>query len=133
MKRYMLDTNTVSHMLRGHPAVIGHIQDKPMNALCISVITEGELLFGLAKRPAAMPLRHSVDEFLKRVDILPWDSKTAFRYGTLRAAMESQGQVISALDLLIASHALCADAVLVTNDRAFGKVPDLALEDWTGR
>ncbi len=133
MKRYMLDTNIVSHLLRGHPAVTGHIQGTPMNALCISVITEGELLFGLAKRPAAKRLHHSVDEFLKRVDILPWDSKAAFRYVTLRAAMGSQGQVISALDLLIASHALCADTVLVTNDRAFGKVPDLALEDWTGR
>jgi len=30
--------------------------DVPMDALCISAITEGELLFGLAKRPGAKQL-----------------------------------------------------------------------------
>jgi hypothetical protein len=28
-------------------------------------------------------------------------------------------------------HALYVDAVLVTNDRAFGMVADLQIEDWT--
>lgn len=35
------------------------------------------------------------------------------------------------MDLLIGSHALCVDAVLVTNDRAFGQLSGLTIEDWT--
>jgi tRNA(fMet)-specific endonuclease VapC len=63
--------------------------------------------------------------------VLPWDRAIAERYGTVRADMERQGKILAALDLLIATHALGVGAVLVTNDRAFGQVTDLHVEDWT--
>ena len=56
MKHYLLDTNTVSHLIKGHPAVARRMVAVPMSSLCISAITEGELLFGLAKRPDAKRL-----------------------------------------------------------------------------
>jgi tRNA(fMet)-specific endonuclease VapC len=127
----MLDTNTVSHLLREHPVVTKRIVAVPMASLCISAITEGELLFGLAKRPAAKRLHVAVREFLRRVDVLPWDSSTAEHYGIVRADMERRGRILASLDLLIATHALSVDAVLVTNDRAFSQMADLKVEDWT--
>lgn len=130
MKLYMLDTNTVSHLIKGHQAVAGRITGVPMTSLCISAITEGELLFGLAKRPDAKQLHHIVREFLKRVDTLPWNSDTAEHYGSIRADMTRQGKVLSSLDLLIATHALSVNAVLVTNDKAFSQVAKLHVEDW---
>ena len=72
MTRYMLDTNTVSHLLKKHPAVARRVVAVPITALCISVITQGELLFGLARRPDAVALHDVVREFLRRVDVLPW-------------------------------------------------------------
>lgn len=131
MKRYMLDTNTVSHLIKEYPGVTRRVVATPMAALCISAITEGELLFGLAKRPDAKRLRLAVQEFLRRVDVLPWDSAIAEHYGTLRADMARRGKILAPLDLLIATHALGAGAVLVTNDRAFGQVTSLHVEDWT--
>jgi len=131
MRRYMLDTNTVSHLLKEHSSVVRKVVATPMAALCISAITEGELLFGLAKRPDAKRLHRAVSEFLRRVDVLPWDSTVAEHYGTIRAGMERHGMILAPLDLLIATHALSVGAVLVTNDRAFGQVPDLHVEDWT--
>jgi tRNA(fMet)-specific endonuclease VapC len=129
--RYMLDTNTVSHLVRQHPSVVAHVLAVPMASLCISAITHGELMFGLAKRPDAKRLHNLVAEFLKRVDVLPWDGTIALRYGSLRATMERLGQILAPLDMLIAAHALGASAVLVTTDRAFGMVPGLAREDWS--
>jgi tRNA(fMet)-specific endonuclease VapC len=126
----MLDTNTVSHLLREHPVVTKRIVAVPMASLCISAITEGELLFGLAKRPVAKRLHVAVREFLRRVDVLPWDSSTAEHYGIVRADMERRGRILASLDLLIATHALSVDAVLVTNDRAFSQMADLKVEDW---
>lgn len=131
MKRYMLDTNTVSDLIKKHPTVARRVVAVPMPSLCVSAITEGELLFGLAKRPNAKRLHLVVREFLRRVDVLPWDSATADRYGIVRADMAHHGKILAPLDLLIATHALSVDAVLVTNDRAFGQVADLHVEDWT--
>jgi len=131
MKRYMLDTNTVSHLLRGHPCVARRVVAAPMAALCVSAVTEGELAFGLAKRPDSTRLQLAVGQFLRRVDVLPWDTIVAKRYGTVRAEMARKGKTLGPLDLLIAAHALAIDAILVTSDRAFGQVTDLHVEDWT--
>ena len=131
MTRYMLDTNTVSHLIRQHPVVVRHVMSVPMASLCISAITGGELAYGLAKRRDAVRLHRAVNEFLRRVDVLPWDSNVGKRYGGVRAGMDRRGKVLAPLDLLISAHAVSAGAVLVTNDRAFHQVGDLDVEDWT--
>lgn len=131
MIRYMLDTNMVSHIIKQHPSVIQHLLNAPITSLCISSITQGELLFGLAKRPMAHRLHAAVREFLLRVDVLPWNSTTGECYGTVRANLESQGKILGPLDLLIAAHALETDAILVTSDRAFRQITHLRIEDWT--
>lgn len=128
---YMLDTNMVSHLIKLNSAVVKQVTTRPMALLCISAITEGELMFGLAKRPTAKPLQTAVREFLKRVDVLAWDSNAASKYGEVRAAMEKQGKPMGPLDMLIGAHALSAQAVLVTNDAAFINVHGLQVEDWS--
>ena len=131
MTRYMLDTHTVSHLLRSHPTVTACVLKVPMASLCISAITQGELLFGLAKRPSAKTLHIAVREFLRRVDSLPWDSAVAESYGPVRARMAGVGKVLAPLDMLIAAHALSESAVLVTSDQAFRQMAGLKIEDWT--
>lgn len=131
MKRYMLDTNMVSHLIKEHPSVVRRVVAVPMASLCISAITEGELLFGLAKRPDAKRLHLVVRELLRCVDVLPWDSSITDHYGRVRANLEGLGKSLAPLDLLIATHALGVGAILVTNDRFFFHVPDLVVEDWT--
>lgn len=52
-------------------------------------------------------------------------------YGRIRHTLESQGQPIGNLALLIGTHALALRATLVTNDaREFGRIPGLAIENW---
>ena len=129
--RYMLDTNTVSHLLRKQPAVMQRVVAAPITALCISAITQGELLLGLARRPGATALHDAVWQFLRRVDVLPWEAATSEVYGRARADSHSQGRVLAPMDLLIGTHALSIGAVLVTSDRAFAQMPGLSIEDWT--
>jgi tRNA(fMet)-specific endonuclease VapC len=131
MKWYMLDTNMVSYLIKGHPIATRRITTAQISSLCISAITEGELLFGLAKRPDARRLHLAVHEFLKRVDVLPWNSQAAERYGAVRASLVRQGKSLAPLDLLIATHALSIDATLITNDAAFRQVIDLRVDDWS--
>lgn len=131
MKHYMFDTSMVGHIIKAHPTVIKRLLATPMTSLCISAITEGELLFGLAKRPNAPRLQLTVREFLRRVDVLPWDGSVAARFGMLRAEMDTQGMALGPFDLLIAAHALTLETVLVTNNKAFEHVSRLQHEDWT--
>ena len=35
------------------------------------------------------------------------------------------------LEMMIAAHALAAEAILVTNDRSFCRLKNLKIEDWT--
>jgi tRNA(fMet)-specific endonuclease VapC len=130
VSRFMLDTNMVSHFIKGSKSVRDKVISVPMSELTISAITEGELLFGLAKNPDAIQLSMIVHEFLIRVDVLPWDSAVADCYGILRADLQRKGRVLGNLDMLIAAHALSLDLVLITNDRDFSQVDDLKIEDW---
>jgi len=46
--------------------------------------------------------------------------------------LAKRGRPIGPLDTMIAAHALSLGATLVTNNaREFGRVPDLAVENWT--
>lgn len=129
--RYMLDTNTVSHFLRRHPNVSKRITSLPMNSLCLSVISEAELRYGLARKPDAINLHKVVNEFLRRVEVLAWGSDVADHYGNLRAELESKGDSLGPLDMQIAAHAFSIGATLVSNDQAFKRVKKLKVVDWT--
>lgn len=127
----MLDTNSVSHLLKQHPAVLQRVVTAPIASLCLSAITEAELRYGLAKRPDARKLHTAVGQLLLRLDILPWDNDAAQTYGMVRASLERQGKVLAPLDMLIAAHAMASGCILVSNDKAFSQVNSLDLEDWS--
>ena len=130
--RYLLDTNTVSYILKGNvPRVRERLIKVPMAQVAISVITEAELRFGVARRPEATRLKIAVEEFLLRVAVLPWDSEAAKRYAQIRAALESAGEPMGNLDMMIAAQALAAGVVLVTSDQVFRTVKGLKSVDWT--
>jgi tRNA(fMet)-specific endonuclease VapC len=129
--RYLLDTNTVSYIIKGNPRVQKRLLRVAMAEVGISVITEAELLFGLARRPDATKLKTVVEEFLLRVDVLPWDSEAARQYSKIRATLESSGEPMGNLDLMIAAQALASDVVLVSSDTVFGRVKGLKIEDWS--
>lgn len=132
-RRYLLDTNIASHVIKGDiPQVRERLTRLPMESIVISVVTEAELRYGVAKRGHPTGLVQRVHEFLIRVEVLPWTSQVAAVYGDLRAVCEAAGKVLAPLDMMIAAHALAADSILVTRDRAFRRLPvELPIEDWT--
>jgi len=132
MIRYLLDTNTASYAIKGNVArVREQLLKIAMADVGISVITEAELRFGVARLPSAIRLKDLVKEFLLRVEVLPWNSAAANRYAEIRAALERSGKPMGNMDMLIAAHALSVEAVLVTHDRVFRRVKGLKIEDWS--
>lgn len=133
MSGWMLDTNIASHVIKGDlPEIIQRLAPLPIEDIVISSVTEGELLYGLAKRGYPKALSERVRQFLLRVDVLPWDHDVTRIYGDLRAACEAKGVTLAPLDMMIAAHAVAADATLVTRDKTFVRVPEpLRIDDWT--
>ena len=93
LTRYLLDTNMASYVIKGNfPQVRERLLTIPMAEVGISVVTEAELRFGIARKPEAVRLKAAVEEFLLRVEVLPWDSEAAQHYAQVRAVLERAGQ-----------------------------------------
>jgi tRNA(fMet)-specific endonuclease VapC len=130
---YLLDTNVVSIALKGKsPAAVARLRAQPRAKVAISIITEMELRFGVAKHPMPERIRPVIEEFLDTVATAALPDDIATVYGALRADLEKRGSPIGPLDTIIAAHAIAAGLVLVTNNRRkFGRVRGLRCEDWT--
>jgi tRNA(fMet)-specific endonuclease VapC len=130
--RYLLDTNMVSYVIKGNiPRVRERLLKVPMAEVGVSAVSEAELRFGVARKPEAVRLKTAVEEFLLRVEVLPWDSAAAQQYAEIRATLERAGEPMGNLDMMTAAQALATSTVLVTHDRVFRRVKNLKIEDWT--
>lgn len=133
MPLYMLDTDTVSYLVKGKtPVLDARVATASSKQLCISAVTRGELLYGLKLKDGAHRLAQVVDQFLLRVQCLPWDEAAATHFASIAAELHRAGSPIGSMDAMIAGHALATGAVLVTdNSRHFSRVAGLTLENWS--
>ena len=81
----------------------------------LSVITYGELLYGAAKSAQRVAARERLRELLQLLPALSLPESAAEAYGSIRAELESVGEIIGNNDLWIAAHAVVAGLTLVTN------------------
>jgi tRNA(fMet)-specific endonuclease VapC len=127
--KVMLDTDVCIDLIRHRPqALVDAITAHAVGDVGLSAITLAELEYGVAKssRPAAN--RDALGQFVRALDVAPFDDDAAGAYGRVRSDLEQKGQAIGSMDLLIAAHALSLHVPLMTgNAREFGRVPGLRL------
>jgi tRNA(fMet)-specific endonuclease VapC len=132
-KRYLLDTNMVSNLVR-NPAgqVARQIKVVGEETICTSLVVAAELRFGALKKGSTR-LSAQLESVLGALEILPLESPVDEQYAELRMALEGAGTPIGGNDMLIAAHALALALTLVTaNEGEFRRVPGLAVENWIG-
>jgi tRNA(fMet)-specific endonuclease VapC len=131
--RYMLDTDISTYIIKGgYGAVERHLRATSPSDICISAMTRAELLYGLKTLSPRHPLHQAVHRFLKVTAQLSWDAEAADFHAEIKFQLKSTGTPIGDMDMLIAAHAIAADAVLVTNNtRHFKRIKlPLMMANW---
>lgn len=133
MKRYMLDTDISSYIIRNRPETVrARFSKLESGQLCLSAITHAELLYGVKSAGSGKAIGREVEDFVRRLDVLEWGSAAAEHYADIRVKLETAGTPIGNMDLMIAAHAKSIGAVLVTNNKKhFRRVGGLSVENWT--
>ena len=129
---YLLDTNIISYWMRGDPGIINKIQSLSPSDLALSAVTLAEIYYGIEKSPTRKKERQlKIERIRSQLDVYPFNEPAALKYGSIRAALEKQGQPISERDLQIAAIALANKFCVVThNVKEFCRIPGLKVEDW---
>jgi tRNA(fMet)-specific endonuclease VapC len=130
---YLLDTNICIYIIKKKPIeALRKLKRKSTKDIFISSITVAELEHGVAKSNFPEKNKLSLMEFLSIFQILYYTDIDASMYGKIRAVLESKGQIIGTMDMLIASQALSHNLILVTNnEREFERIDSLKIENWT--
>jgi tRNA(fMet)-specific endonuclease VapC len=130
--RFMLDTNICIHIRRQRPPmVLARFQQLEPGEAVLSVITYGELIYGVEKSQFREQARRQLAELASLLPIMALPSRTAEFYGSIRAALEARGDMIGNNDLWIAAHAKAASLILVTNnEREFRRIEGLEIQNW---
>jgi tRNA(fMet)-specific endonuclease VapC len=130
--RYLLDTNTVSALMRGQQELAARVVKTPREDVAISQVTVAEIEFGLRYLPASKRRRALEAQWAaigSELIRLPWDDDVSRRFGERKARLERAGNRMSDFDLAIAVHAVAYGLTLVTADPAFERLR-LRRENW---
>jgi tRNA(fMet)-specific endonuclease VapC len=138
MPLFVLDTDHISLIQRGHSHVVARVNTTPTDDIAVSVVTYEEQLRGRLDviRQATNVTRLSVaylrlremQEFFCAIRMLDFSAEAAHIYEQLRR----QHRTLGTMDLRIAATALATRGTLVTrNTRDFARLAKLSLEDWS--
>ena len=129
--RYLLDTNIISDLVRNpFGRIAEQIRKVGEGRVCTSIIVAAELRYG-STRKASPKLTTQLEVVLSGFDILPFEAPADAAYGLIRTRLERGGTPIGGNDMLIAAQAMALGYTIVTdNEREFGRIEGLSLENW---
>ncbi len=129
---YLLDTNICMYIAKKKPPkVLQQFEKMAVGQISMSIITYGELLYGIEKSDHPQKSKKILEELITLIPVLPLTSEVGEYYGHIRAILEKKGKLIGNNDLWIAAHALSLKMTLVTNNiKEFSRVPHLKVINW---
>jgi tRNA(fMet)-specific endonuclease VapC len=129
---FLLDTNISIHIRRRRPpTVLARFQQLQPGEAVLSVITYGEFVYGAEKSRLRDQARTQLAELGGLLPVMELPLRAGEFYGSIRACLETAGDMIGNNDLWIAAHAKAAELILVTsNEREFRRVQGLEIQNW---
>lgn len=129
---YLLDTNMWIYALKGNnPTLTKRLGQTDPAAIAFCSVVQAELWHGAHRYGNAERRIALLRSLFEQHESFGFDAKAAELYGQIRHQLESSGEVIGPMDLLIAAITLANEVTLVTNNTSeFRRIDDLAVEDW---
>jgi tRNA(fMet)-specific endonuclease VapC len=129
---YLFDCNHLSSALGKASAVRERIH-KGRTAgqrfiSCHPVLCELEV--GIQQTSKPDDIRRRLTQLLRQVRLWPLDGETTRLYGAVYVELRRQGRVLSQVDMMLAAVARQHKLALLTTDRDFEALSDLAVENW---
>lgn len=132
MLKYLLDTNIVIYTMKKRLQQVKARFEQNNGRMAVSSVTVGELVFGAERSQHVERNLADMEALISRLDVLAFESKAAYHFGQIRAALYQAGQPIGPYDMMIAGQARSLGLILVTNNtKEFKRVPGLIMEDWS--
>jgi len=125
--KYLLDTNIISEFISKKPnqKVLNYINSLDENNIYLSVITLGEIRFGIEKldkehQSKKIEILSSWldNDLMQRFEgrIVDIDKETMLQWGKINGELQKIGRPMPIMDSLIASSCLVEDFVLITRN-----------------
>lgn len=131
---FVLDTNTISFLMRGNPAVVRQLVKRARGEVVLPQAAVCEIEYGLSRLPRSArqrKLRETFDGILAELGRAEWTDSVSRAFGEIKAGLERRGSRLEDFDLAVAAHALAVRATLVTSDTSdMERIPGLKLENW---
>lgn len=130
--KYLLDTNICIYIAKHNPPKVKErFLQLAASDLGMSVVTYGELCFGVEKSQNPTQTRVVVERLAEAIKVEALTPSVGIHYGEIRAQLQKAGTMIGNNDLWIAAHARSNGWILVSNNtKEFERVDGLALENW---
>jgi tRNA(fMet)-specific endonuclease VapC len=133
MTDYILDTNTCIYWLKGKEEIRRKVKEVGADHLKTTMITLAELRYGAYNSQKVKENLKNIDNFLRKVEILPLHEEATDIFGKLKVELRRIGKMIEDFDILIASITLSHGGILVTNNvEHFKNIGGLSYENWLG-
>lgn len=131
-KGYLLDTTTISHILRRNPLVMSQMRRVSPNEVYISTVSQYEIEYGFVKSlNSRQKFESDLDKLYQEISCILLTTDIAMTAAVVANQLKVKGEPIGLPDVLIAATGLSEGLIVVTsNTRHFERIKDIELIDW---
>jgi tRNA(fMet)-specific endonuclease VapC len=128
---YLLDTDTVIHILKGDPVAEANLKQHIHDPIRIGTITLMELYYGAYKSQRITSNLAKIRTLENVLEVIPIGEEIAEIFGREKTRLEKEGIPLDDFDLILGCCALAHNLTLVTNNlKHFKRIEGLQVANW---
>lgn len=130
--KYLLDTDALIYWLKGNKNIEQKALNIGLEQLGYSIISHAELYFGAYNSEQKEKNLIAIQIVQEKLTLVDFNTESAQLFGSIKADLKRQGNIIMDADIMIASIAISNKLTLITNnEKHFERITELKIENWS--